>query len=106
MDETSDTQPESDTSNRLVATECSIPDYHAARQAFLAAVEEFRSASEEYLDALQAYYQNRQRGTSEERRMEHELLQEKMQKSEAALKVLVAQLELAKAKGEAVSIDT
>ena len=108
MDDIAGTQPsqEVDTDSSQANRVCSIPDYRASRQDFFAAIEEYRTASEEYLDAVEAYQQHaRHGGTSDELRLEHDMLQEKMQKSEAALKMITALLELAKARGEAVQID-
>ena len=69
--------------------ECSIAEYEEAQQAFMNAVQAYREAID---------YGT----TSGERRAKREVLEAKEQARDAVLKVVEAELKIAKAKGEAV----
>ena len=83
--------------------ECSIAEYEEARQTFMNAAQAYHAASEEYLQALQAYREVIHHGTtSGERRVKREVLEAKEQARDAALKVVQAELKIAKAQGKAL----
>ena len=81
----------------------SITAYQAARQTFLVAVQDYYKASEAFLEAWNAWQIAIQDGApSTERRAKKEVLRANWHIRNAALKVMEAALEKAKAKGKEV----
>src|SRR4028118_600045 len=89
-----DTQAEDHTTD-VEGPYCSIREYRTARQEFFAAVEEYRRASEEYLEALEATYIDCTSAPSGAQKAQRENLEAKRLKREAALLVVVTNLQLA-----------